>query len=132
MTTTKERKATCTRKKRKKSRKLQAISCITATNLILTSFVPSHSETKFSFVSALLRLSFSVYMSNYLLVRSEFFGRKELFVFDWYLTTKRVFSTGILVLIVSYVYHVLCVAPFNSLRRMIFERKRSKGGTKVE
>ena len=83
-------------------------------------------QQSYSFLYGLLRLSFSIYMSNYLLIRTEFFARKDLYTMDWYLTVKRMMATGVLVLVVGFLFHILVVAPFNSLRRIIFERKKSK------
>lgn len=92
---------------------------------------PSRPRT-FSFISAICRLSFSIYMCNYLLIRTEFFIRRDVFPFDWFLIFKRMLSTTLLIFVLALVYHLFFVAPFNSIRKLVFDgKKKTKTKTKT-
>ncbi|KAI1303690.1 Nose resistant to fluoxetine protein 6 [Halotydeus destructor] len=79
--------------------------------------------SSFDLMSTLCRLSYSIYLSNYVLIKSEFFGQKVLYPADVYLTVKRIFATTIMILLFSFVYHLFFIAPFNNVRRILFDRK---------
>ncbi|KAI1303725.1 hypothetical protein HDE_02217 [Halotydeus destructor] len=85
--------------------------------------VQEKSRSKFDFVSTICRLSYSIYLSNYVLIKSEFFGQKVLYPADLYLSVKRIVSTTIFVILFAFVFHLFFIAPFSNLRRILLDRK---------
>ncbi|KAI1303759.1 hypothetical protein HDE_02218 [Halotydeus destructor] len=85
--------------------------------------VQEKSTSKFDLVSTMCRLSYSIYLSNYILIKSEFFGQKVLFPADWYHVLKRLFATALMIIMFAFVFQVLFIAPFNNIRRLLFDRK---------
>ncbi|KAI1303711.1 Nose resistant to fluoxetine protein 6 [Halotydeus destructor] len=90
------------------------------------------STSWFSLRSTLTRLSYSVYLSNYVLIKSEFFAQKTLYPADMYLVLKKCFATTMMVILVAFVFQLLFVSPFNNVRRILFDRKASSENNNKE
>ncbi|KAI1303726.1 hypothetical protein HDE_02215 [Halotydeus destructor] len=86
--------------------------------------IQEKSTSNFEFITGLCRLSYAIYLANYLLIKMEFFGQKVLYPSDFYLSVKRVATTAILVIMFAFVFQLFFIAPFNNLRRIAFDRKR--------
>lgn len=63
----------------------------------------------------LVRLSFSIYMCNYLFIRTDFFTTRKPFYNDLYSYSKRLITTLMILVPWSIVYHLFFIAPFMSL-----------------
>ncbi|KAI1303712.1 hypothetical protein HDE_02212 [Halotydeus destructor] len=83
------------------------------------------STSWFDLRSTLTRLTYSVYLSNYVLIKSEFFAQKTLYPADSYLLLKRLFATSIMVILFAFVFQIIFISPFNNVRRILFDRKAS-------
>lgn len=91
-------------------------------------------EVQYSFFTGLCRLSYAIFLSNYLLVKYEFFTSRSLLSFDWYPLIKRLTGSMIFCLIFSFTFYCFFIAPFDQLnKRYIFNSgKKSKNDKKIE
>jgi len=106
------------------NRLIQSVTCF----LFLTYFMSIESKwserlffgSKYSFFGAWVRLSYSIYLSNYLIVKTEFFTSRSLFPMTTYTVFTRIISSIIVMHIAAFFFHLLFVAPFDGMRRMLF------------
>jgi len=116
------------------NRLLQSVVCfifLTYFMSIKANFEEFFTNSKYSLLQAACRLSYSLYLSNYLVVKTEFFTSRSLFPQTPYTFITRVTSTLIVMNIVAFFFHLFIVAPFDGLRKMLFDLLRGKN-TKVE
>lgn len=82
-------------------------------------------EKSFSLMRLLSRLTFPLYISNYLYIRSEFFTRRFLESSDLVWMMKRAVSTFALLYLLAFAYQVLFLSPLDAVRRHIFASSAS-------
>ena len=91
-------------------------------------------EVQYSFFTGLCRLSYAIFLSNYLLVKYEFSTSRSLLSFDWYPLIKRLTGSMVFCFIFSFTFYCFFIAPFDQLnKRYFFNRgKKSKSDNKIE
>lgn len=77
---------------------------------------------RYSFMQGVCRLSYSLYLVNYVVVKTEFFTSRTVFSMSWYNIIGRTFATLNLMIFSSVVFHLLFVAPFDNLRRSLVSK----------
>lgn len=83
----------------------------------------------FSPLKALCRLSFSLYICNYLYVRTELFSRRDLMPSGGFWIMKRILSSLIFVYTFALVFHLFLLAPLDALRESLLKVKRKEEKT---
>jgi hypothetical protein len=73
----------------------------------------------YGFWRGMSRLSFAMYFSNYLYIRSEFFMSRTTFEHNVFCFLKREGIAIIMLPVVAFVFHLFVVAPFEQLRRLL-------------
>lgn len=80
----------------------------------------------------LCRLSFALYISNYLFIRTDFFTSRVIYYATWDAFFKR-YGYGILMmLIVAATFHCLFIAPLDHLRRTFFRKLKERSAKKLD
>ena len=69
------------------------------------------------FVTAISRLSFSIFICNYWFIRNDFFYSRTPFETNFYPLTKRLISYHFFILLFAVIFHVLFVSPIEKLRK---------------
>lgn len=89
--------------------------------------VKSVQPVQYSLFTALCRLSYSIFMANYVQVKFEFFTSRSLITLDWYPLAKRLTGSMFFCLIWSFTFYCFFVAPFDQInKRFIFKRAITK------
>jgi hypothetical protein len=86
-------------------------------------------EKELSPLNALCRLSYAVYLSNYYVVKTEFFTSRSLLKLGFYGMTQRLMMSLSLMMIASVVFHLMVVTPFDNLRRKMMSSNSEKKKT---
>ncbi|KAI1298483.1 hypothetical protein HDE_04185 [Halotydeus destructor] len=76
----------------------------------------------YSASKAFLRLSFSIYLSNYYFIRSDFFTERTLFYNTFLSFVKRLVSSMFFILVTSFVFQIIFLGPFTNLRVSLLRR----------
>jgi hypothetical protein len=71
------------------------------------------------FANAITRLSFSVFLSNYWFIRSDFFYSRTLFENDFYPLSKRLVAYFFFIMMFAVMFHVVFVSPIDKLRKKL-------------
>ena len=69
----------------------------------------------YSISKGFIRCCFSIYMSNYLYIRTDFFTERNLFYSSIYALFKRIVSSFVFIAIVSILFQLIFIAPFSNL-----------------
>ena len=72
---------------------------------------------KYSAIQGICRLSFSLYLINYFVVKTEFFTSRTVFPMSWYKINTRIVGSLNSMMVASLIFHLIFVAPFDNLRR---------------
>jgi len=98
------------------NRIFQSISCAISLTYFMsidskwTMFAPS-TNSKYSFMQALCRLSYALYLVNYFVVKTEFFTSRTVFPLTWSMVVSRLLSSSVYMMLASVVFHLVIVAP---------------------
>lgn len=88
---------------------------------------------KYSIFTGLCRLSYAIFLSNYLLVKYEFFTSRSLLSFEFFPLIKRLTGSMIFCLIFAFTFYCFFIAPFEQLnKRYIFNRDKSMKNNKKD
>jgi len=79
----------------------------------------------YSFTKGLVRLSFSIYLSNYYYIRTDFFSERTFFYNTLYALIKRLVSSFVFILITALIFQLVFLGPFTNLRVAALQRKKS-------
>lgn len=71
------------------------------------------------FATALTRLSFAIFVSNYWFIRSDFFYSRTTFENDYYPVSKRLVVYFFFIIIFACIFHILFVSPIDKLRKKL-------------
>ena len=88
----------------------------------------------FNPLRAFCRLTYPLYVSNYLVIRSEFFNRRFLESSELFWMLKRSASTLMMLYIVAFAYQICFLSPLDAVRRYLIstgkpnDQERAKGG----
>lgn len=80
-------------------------------------------KVSFNLLKAACRLSFSLYICNYLYIRTEFFTRRFLYPPGIFWIVKRLVSSILFLLIFSLLFHLLLLAPLDAVREHLMKSK---------
>jgi hypothetical protein len=83
------------------------------------------SKESFSLFRGICRLSFSVYMSNYLYIRTEYFTRRFLMPNHLFWIFHRVISSMIMIYFTAFLFQVFFLSPFDSIRSHVMKSLRT-------
>lgn len=78
-----------------------------------------HEQKSFSLARFLTRLTFPIYVCNYLVVRSEFFNRRYLEDTGLFWMVKRSLSTLVILYVIAFAYQILFLSPLDSVRQIL-------------
>lgn len=92
----------------------------------LDQIIRLNDHESYSVLKAFLRLSFAIYMSNYLYIRTDFMTERNLFHTSIYVLIKRIVSSFAFIIIVSVIFHLMFVAPFGNLMHQLKSQKSKK------
>lgn len=82
---------------------------------------------EYSFLTGLCRLSYATFLSNYLLVKYEFFTSRSLLTFDWVPLLRRLVGSMTFCLIFAFTFYCFFIAPFDALnKKYLFKTGKSK------
>ena len=87
------------------------------------------SQKVFSPVTAFCRLSYAVYISNYFVVKTEFFTSRTLLRLGWHGTVQRLIMSITAMIVMAVIFHLAVVSPFDNLRRKLMSSKQPKSKT---
>jgi len=110
------------------SKRTTETPCEPSTSDAIPSATKKNPETDrvFAPVVALCRLSYSLYMSNYLIVKTSFFTSRTLLRLGFHGTISRILSSLMAMIALAFLFHLFVVAPFDNLRRRMFSAKQKK------
>ena len=72
---------------------------------------------RYSIFQAFFRLSYSMYLVNYFVVKTEYFTSRTVFPTSVYSMVTRATASTISMMIASVFFHLIFVSPFDNLRR---------------
>ena len=78
---------------------------------------PNDKRQRYSVIQAICRLSYSLYLVNYFVVKTEFFTSRTVFPMSWYNIITRIVGSLYSMMNASLIFHLIFVAPFDNLRR---------------
>ena len=81
---------------------------------------------EFSPLTALCRLSYAVYLSNYYVVKTEFFTSRSLLRLGYYGVSQRLLMSMGSMMVMAVAFHLTVVTPFDNLRRKLMSPKQAK------
>ena len=84
----------------------------------------------FNLLKGICRLSFAVYMSNYLYIRTEYFTRRFLMHNHVFWIMHRMMASMILIYVTAFLFQVFFLSPFDSIRVHVQKSLRSPPQTK--
>ena len=96
-------------------------------NWTWVSNVSSDGEKKkqnYSIIQGICRLSYSLYLTNYFVVKSEFFTSRQVLPLTWYSVIIRILASFNIMLLAAFIFHLLFVTPFDNLRRTLVSKIR--------
>lgn len=80
--------------------------------------------SSFSLLKAFFRLTFAVYVCNYLVIRTMFFTSRTTISPNLVDSAIRIISTVVIIYVVSLAFHLLLLSPLDNIRKYFFESKR--------
>lgn len=86
-------------------------------------------EPRLNLVRAFTRLTFPLYVSNYLVIRSEFFNRRFLESTDLVWMLKRSAATLVVLYAAAVAFQLLLLSPLDSLKQLLVPAASSKGSS---
>ena len=81
-------------------------------------------KQSYSIIQGICRLSYSLYLINYFVVKSEFFTTRNVLSLTWYSILSRLLSSFIIMILAAVIFHLLFVAPFDNLRKTFISKLR--------
>ena len=84
----------------------------------------SEDTSSFNLLKAFFRLTFAVYVSNYLVIRTMFFTSRTAISPNLIDSGVRTISTLVIIYVVAFAFHLLLLSPLDNVRKHLFERTR--------